>query len=553
MKAAIYVRVSTEEQATEHKVSIDVQRARCEALCDARGWDVADVYVDAGVSGAKEDRPALGRLLRDSAAGRFERVVYLKSDRLARNTRLLLQIWEELEQAGVKVLSVEEGFDTSSPAGQMAITMMAATAQFEREQIRERVRMGKHGMARRGQYPCGISPYGYAYDAATKQLVIEPAEADVVRRIYRLYVEGGVSMRGIARTLNEEHVPTRGLSIRSPDGKRKGWLAPEISRILKSTTYKGQWQYGRRHTDRFGKRHANAADEVISVEVPAIVSEGTWELARKRAARNMHHGKGHELGLFYLLRGLLFCDECGRPFKAIGKAAGAKKRDKRGNVYTIRSEYRAYGCRGQDQHPHIYACRTPKTVRAELLEEPVWAAIERALRDPELLKAAAEARIGELHAAESSGADLIAKRRRQLANAERERDGVISLAARGKISEDDLATRLARLDEDMAMWQEEMSRLVDAADWRGRTEEVTTLLQEFCHDIGPTLDVMTREERRELLHTLVDKVWVDGQGNIRIEGAVPSVEDAGGTALQVLTATTRAATAPAARSRPSTR
>ncbi len=95
---------------------------------------------------------------------------------------------------------------------------------------------------------------------------------------------------------------------------------------------------------------------------------------------------------------------------------------------------------------------------------------------------------------------------------------MISLASRDKISEADLGIRLAKLDEDTAMWQEELKRLVEAANWRAQTEEVTQLLEEFCYDIGPTLDAMTREERRELLLALVDKVWLDGQGNIRIEG-----------------------------------
>jgi len=537
-KAAIYARVSTEEQAGEGKVSIEVQRSRCEALCEAREWEVFEIYVDAGVSGAKEDRPALNRMLRDGEAGVFDRLVYLKSDRLARNTRLLLQIWEMLEQVGVKVISVEEGFDTGSPAGQMAITMMAATAQFEREQIRERVKMGKHGMAKRGLYPSGIPPYGYDYDAATKKLVVNPAEAKIVRRIYSLYLDEGLGVRAITRLLNEEHVPTRGLGVRSKDGKRKGWLPAQVGRILKRSTCKGEWQYARRHTDRFGNRHPNAEEDMITVEVPAIVSVGGWELVRKKAERNRHHGMGHEKKLFYLLRGMLCCDECGRSFKATGTPAGRKRRNG-GKPYTVRTEQRGYYCRGQDQSPHLYNCRKPKQVKAEHIEGPVWAAVENALRNPELLRTAAAARLGEIQAADSNSSDLIAKRRRQLERAAKERDGVVSLAARGDITSQDLRIRLEKLDADTEMWQGELNRLVAAANWREQAQEVTQLLEEFCQDIGPTLDVMTREERRELLLALVDKVWLDGEGNIRIEGVIPYLDDAGNTAPQVYTAASR--------------
>jgi len=116
---------------------------------------------------------------------------------------------------------------------------------------------------------------------------------------------------------------------------------------------------------------------------------------------------------------------------------------------------------------------------------------------------------------------------------------VVSLAARGDITSQDLRIRLEKLDADADMWQGELNRLVEAANWREQAQEVTQLLEEFCQDIGPTLDVMTREERRELLLALVDKVWLDGEGNIRIEGVIPYLDDAGNTAPQVYTAAPR--------------
>lgn len=115
---------------------------------------------------------------------------------------------------------------------------------------------------------------------------------------------------------------------------------------------------------------------------------------------------------------------------------------------------------------------------------------------------------------------LINRRRGQVDAAARQRDNVVALATDGLITRGDLTTRIAKIEEDAVMWREELNRLVQAADWRAQVEEVTSLLEEFCKDIRPTLDVMTDEERRELLLTVVDKVWVAGDGAIRIEAVI---------------------------------
>jgi len=135
MKAAIYARVSTVDQEPENQLA-EVRR-----YVEARGWTAVE-YVDRGVSGAKDRRPALDRLLADARRRRFDVMVCWRLDRLGRNLKHLITLLEELQVLGVAFVSLAEGIDATTPAGKLQMHILGAIAEFERERIRERVMAG---------------------------------------------------------------------------------------------------------------------------------------------------------------------------------------------------------------------------------------------------------------------------------------------------------------------------------------------------------------------------------------------------------------------------
>src|SRR5687768_4496650 len=135
MKVAIYARVSTAEQTADNQL-LELRR-----YVEARGWTAVE-YVDQGVSGAKDRRPALHTLLKDARRRRFDVVLCWRLDRLGRNLKHLVTLLEELQALGVAFVSLGEGIDCTTPAGKLQLHILAALAEFERERIRERVLAG---------------------------------------------------------------------------------------------------------------------------------------------------------------------------------------------------------------------------------------------------------------------------------------------------------------------------------------------------------------------------------------------------------------------------
>lgn len=135
-KVALYLRVSTKDQTTMNQ-EIDLKK-----FCELKGFEIYEIYKDEGISGAKTTRPELDRMLQDMRQRRFDAIVVWKLDRLGRSIQHLLQVLDEMRNKDVKFISTTEGFDTSTPQGELFFSIAGAFAQFERALITERIRAG---------------------------------------------------------------------------------------------------------------------------------------------------------------------------------------------------------------------------------------------------------------------------------------------------------------------------------------------------------------------------------------------------------------------------
>jgi DNA invertase Pin-like site-specific DNA recombinase len=205
LRCAVYTRKSSEEGLDQAFNSLDAQREACEAYVlsqKAEGWLlVPDRYDDGGFSGGTLERPALKRLLADIELGRIDVVVVYKIDRLSRALMDFAKLVEVFDRCGVTFVSVTQSFNTTTSMGRLTLNILLSFAQFEREVIGERIRDKFAASRKRGMWMGGFVPLGY--DVKDRKLIINAAEAAVVRRIFERFLQLG-SITLVARELQAE-------------------------------------------------------------------------------------------------------------------------------------------------------------------------------------------------------------------------------------------------------------------------------------------------------------------------------------------------------------
>ena len=368
MKIALYLRVSTEDQAKEG-YSLEVQRETLEAFAKREGLEIYKVYSDDGISGATTNRPALAALLADAKGGKFGLVLVAKLDRFSRNLRDLLNLVDELCSYGVGFKSAGEPFDTTTSAGKLMFQQLGSFAEFERNRIAERVFPGMVKGVQQGNWQgARYAPYGYHYNKAIKLLEVVETEAEVVRRIYALYLEGKSTL-AIGTALAKK-------GIRNRKGNYLGTKL--IGDILKNPIYTGKIVWNAHHYDKTKKTAKgykyvkNPPDRIITAQGrhQALISDEAFAKAQQlRAEKRIALRKARPGD--YLLSGLLFCGNCNHKFVGATSISnhrtGASKK-----WYRCSSRTRSYT-----------TCRN-KSAKAEELEPQLEQLLDILLRNDKL-------------------------------------------------------------------------------------------------------------------------------------------------------------------------
>jgi site-specific DNA recombinase len=289
-RVAIYIRVSTTEQA-EEGFSVPAQKEKLINYCKAREWIISDIYIDPGFTGSNLNRPAMQKLIAEIK--NFDIVLVYRLDRLSRSQKDTLHLIEDVFlKNSVDFISLTESFDTSTPFGRASIGILSVFAQLERENIIQRMKLGKEGRAKSGLFHGGGRiPIGY--DFIDGQLTINNYEALQIKEVYKLYSEGH-GINKIAELMKNK-------GFRHKYGK---WNKSAVMYVIDNSLYIGKISHKKKE---FTGKHE------------AIIEEELFHKSKDlKNNRRVIKRKAFESNS--LLAGFLFCGSCGaRYHKSIDK------------------------------------------------------------------------------------------------------------------------------------------------------------------------------------------------------------------------------------------
>jgi site-specific DNA recombinase len=311
-RCAIYTRKSSEEGLEQDFNSLQAQREACEAFIRSQageGWRLSkNRYDDGGLSGGTMERPALQRLLADIRNGLVDVVVVYKVDRLTRALADFAKMVELFDANGVSFVAVTQHFNTTTSMGRLTLNVLLSFAQFEREVTGERIRDKISASKRRGIWMGGTVPLGY--DVADRRLVINEAEAVLVRQIYQRYLELG-SVHLLKQELDERGVISKvRLSRKGSHSGGKNFSRGALYELLSNPIYIGEIRHKK-------ERHPGQHEPILQGEI--------WERVQQRLRNSARRDREPTTEAQSSPLAGKVTDEAGEPLYAQGAAKGGKR------------------------------------------------------------------------------------------------------------------------------------------------------------------------------------------------------------------------------------
>ena len=330
-RVAAYCRVSTDREEQEH--SFETQKAMyTEMIMMKPSWQTAGIYADEGITGTvAKKRPGFMKMIEDCRKGKIDMIVTKSVSRFSRNNLDCLMYVRELKQLGIPIIFEKEGINTIQVSSELLLTLFGALSQAESESISMNVKLGIRQSLKNGNVRFSYKTFLGYRKGADGQPEIVPEQADIVRRIYNDFLAGATYLE-IAKRLTEENVPTMG------GGNR--WFSERIKSILKNEKYKGDALLQKTYiTDPISKRVKKNNGELPMYYVenshPAIIERRIFdrvqeEIARRAGKKKVKQtGTKTELGRYsgkYALTELLYCGECGTPYRRCTWSRDGKKK-----------------------------------------------------------------------------------------------------------------------------------------------------------------------------------------------------------------------------------
>ena len=330
-RVAAYCRVSTDREEQEH--SFETQKTMyTEMIMMKPTWQMAGIYADEGITGTvAKKRPGFMKMIEDCRKGKIDMIVTKSVSRFSRNNLDCLMYVRELKQLGIPIIFEKEGINTIQVSSELLLTLFGALSQAESESISMNVKLGIRQSLKNGNVRFSYKTFLGYRKGVDGQPEIVPEQADIVRRIYNDFLAGATYLE-IAKRLTEENVPTMG------GGNR--WFSERIKSILKNEKYKGDALLQKTYiTDPISKRVKKNNGELPMYYVenshPAIIERRIFdrvqeEIARRAGKKKVKQtGTKTELGRYsgkYALTELLYCGECGTPYRRCTWSRDGKKK-----------------------------------------------------------------------------------------------------------------------------------------------------------------------------------------------------------------------------------
>jgi len=502
VRVGIYARVSTAGQADDG-TSLDTQADACRNYAEARGWTIAGEWSDVFSGAALHERPGLSALREAVRAGSVTTVLAYAVDRLGRSQAHVSIILDELERHGVTFECVTEKFEDTA-VGRFLLSARSFVAEVEREKIGERTLRGKWQAARDGRLQAGTTAFGFSYTRATKgrpgTVEAHPEQADVVRRIFRWYVEDRLSQHAIAQRLTDEGVP-------APTHGTKGgirWYPGTIARMLGNPSYMGRheaFRWQRSPTTKGSLPRPPEQRIRIDGAFPPLVDAGTWEAAQVRKGTNAANAS-RNMKREYLLTWHVICGSCRRRYRA----------------NTVKGTWSYYSCPAARLTTRSERCRN-RRVAGPALENEVWGRVSAALSDPEIVTVELDRRRQAARAGSATYEDL-RRVEEALARLGAREARLVKLYTYGEIDDAMVQAQGGEVKAERARLEAERERLANrvAADAQAVAdlEGVAPFLERVRRDLG-TLD---HAGKRLALEALGVVVTIDEEG-CRVEASIP--------------------------------
>jgi len=506
MKAAIYCRVSTDAQEREG-TSLQTQLDNSLKYCQSKGYEVYSRFSEA-YSGLSLERPELNRLRELVRSGGVDVVICHSLDRLSRDPTHGVILTQELEKYGVKLEAVTEDI-SNTELGKLISYIRGFASKLEAEKIKERTSRGRRARALMGKIPHGgyAKLYGYNYIKVGMEnggrRIIKDDEAYWVKQIFEWLVNEKLSSSAIRNRLIELKAPT----------KHGGqWCRAAVIHLIKNPSYAGKTFF-----NTTIKKRPYAKNSIDWIEMPGltppIISQEMFDMAQKQLTDNRmlsNRNIRHE----YLLRGRLFCKQCGHRYY------GSQMRDRRKNGYIVVPRYRCESKSGDIERKA--ECHN-KSWRVEELNDLIWQQIERIIAKPELIINIIEEQRRDALTTNALDDELKGVIRK-LNGLDRDQEKLLDWALKG-FPEATVIAENKKINGKRDALKAQEAELIHNIKSINEAKANLPKIEDFIQLIQKQISSLDFETKKLALDMLDIKVWIDGE-NLEMRGAIPVETDA---------------------------